>query len=380
MKKLPFNMCIAFLAGFLMNFVTPAFSSPTPTPTSIPTPTVSATTTVSATPIPQPPTVTTGEATVDWGGEYGCLVTLSGTVNANGLQTTAWFEYGIVSSSYSGTSSTQTVARDDDTTVSMEIEVLHYTELYDWCTGETSSSGSPYYYYRIAAQNSAGISYGGEKEFENCYLVGDNWFCTPSPTLTPTPVGLCIIVGTVIDALSTSPIAGATVSTDIGGFNATTDATGTYTIPDVAAGDYTVTASATGYDSSSQPFTAVGGAATALNFALVPTLPTTPTPTPNCVPKSISASQSKLMFKRKQSKDLTVTVKGENDCLVDGETVTATINNAGKKRISILPSSAITDSNGETTFVITAKNKTGNARVTFKAGDLKKSIVVRVRR
>ena len=66
--------------------------------------------------------------------------------------------------------------------------------------------------------------------------------------------------------------------------------------------------------------------------------------------------------------------------VVAGETVTATINAAGKKRIKISPASAITDPSGAATFTITAKKQTGNARVTFKAGDVKKSQKVRVQK
>jgi len=280
MKNLPFNLCIAFLA--LIIFVKTTFSSPTPIPTAtiIPTPTVSATTTVSATPTPHPPTVTTGEAT----GECASF-TLTGTVNANGLLTTTWFEYGTVSGSYIGTSSTQTVAGEDDTTVSMEIDVPYtgdYGEVYNWCTGETTYFDySIYYHYRIAAQNIAGISYGGENGFvSGCHLIGDNWDCP-------------------------------------------------------------------------------------------------------CVGSYITCDSEKLSFKKKEIRDVTVTVTGdtefENYCAVEGLTVTAIINNVGKKCISILPKSTPTDENGEATFTITAKNKTGNARITFKAGVLKKSIVVKVR-
>jgi len=209
---------------------------------------------------------------------------------------------------------------------------------------------------------------------------------TGTATPTPTPVTVGVIAGTVVDITTTAPIAGATVSTDIGGYSATTDATGSYTIADVAAGDYTVTASATGYDSSSQPVTVVAGAIAPANFALAPTIPGTPTPTVTptptevCEPESISVSPTSLSLKRKKSGEVTVTVTGEEGCLVEGETVTATINAAGKKRISISPTSSTTDSDGQATFTITAKNKTGNARVTFKAGDVKKSMTVKVRK
>ncbi|MBI2472535.1 MAG: carboxypeptidase regulatory-like domain-containing protein, partial [Planctomycetes bacterium] len=174
--------------------------------------------------------------------------------------------------------------------------------------------------------------------------------------------------------------------------SATTDATGSYTIADVTPGDYTVTASATGYDSSSQPVTVVEGAVAPANFALVPTPPgtptpgptVTPTPTPVCEPESVSVSPTSLKLKRKKSSDVTVTVNGSADVcpggVVAGETVTATINAAGKKRISVSPASATTDPSGVATFTITAKKTTGNARVTFKAGDVKKSQTVRVRK
>ena len=105
-----------------------------------------------------------------------------------------------------------------------------------------------------------------------------------------------------------------------------------------------------------------------------PTPTATPTPTP-CEPEDISVSPPKsLTLKRNASGDITVTVTGEDDCAVAGEPVTATTNTAGEKRISISPASDTTDANGEIVFTITAKNKTGNARVTFKAEGVKKSL------
>ena len=122
---------------------------------------------------------------------------------------------------------------------------------------------------------------------------------------------------------------------------------------------------------------------------LIPTLPPiTPTPTPTvtvtptevCEPEAISVSPTSLTLKRNKSGDVTVTVTGADDCAVEGETVTVTINSAGKKRISVSPTSAATDASGQATFTITAKKKTGSARVTFKAGDVEKSITVKVRK
>ena len=116
----------------------------------------------------------------------------------------------------------------------------------------------------------------------------------------------------------------------------------------------------------------------------IPTIPTpipTPTPTPTpiviCKADTVTASPNKLSLKRKGSKKVTVTVTCDGEGL-EGQEVTATINAPGKKRISVSPSSAITDENSRATFTVTAKKK-GNSGVTFKAGDVKKSIIVKVR-
>ena len=92
------------------------------------------------------PTVTTGSAT----DVTTNSATLNGTVNANGLSTTAWFEYGETSGSYGSTSSTQSAGGSNDATVSIGISGLS--------VGKT-------YYYRIAAQNSAGTTYGSKMSF-----------------------------------------------------------------------------------------------------------------------------------------------------------------------------------------------------------------------
>ncbi|QII12859.1 exported protein [Candidatus Kuenenia stuttgartiensis] len=98
------------------------------------------------TPAGTTPTVTTGSAT----DVTTNSATLNGTVNAGGLSTTAWFEYGESSGSYGSKSSTQSASGSKDTTVSIGISGLS--------AGKT-------YYYRIAAQNSAGTTYGSEISF-----------------------------------------------------------------------------------------------------------------------------------------------------------------------------------------------------------------------
>lgn len=50
----------------------------------------------------------------------------------------------------------------------------------------------------------------------------------------------------------------------------------------------------------------------------------------------------------------------------------------GRNLIRVTPSSKRTDANGEAVFTITAKNKTGNATVTFKDGSLSTQVSVTV--
>ena len=95
---------------------------------------------------PSAPTVITGLATNI---TYNSA-NLNGYVNADESLTTAWFEYGKSSSSYSDTSSTLSVSGSDDSIVSIDISDLSL---------ETT------YYYRIAAQNSFGTTYGSETSF-----------------------------------------------------------------------------------------------------------------------------------------------------------------------------------------------------------------------
>ena len=106
--------------------------------------------------------------------------------------------------------------------------------------------------------------------------------------------------------------------------------------------------------------------------------PTTP-PTV-CGPESIYISAPVITLKRKQSRDVTVTVTGEDGCAVEDEAVTTRRTSDSQRRISVSPTSAWTDGNGQVTFRITAKKNIGNAKVTFKAGSAKKSITVRVRK
>ena len=105
-----------------------------------------------------------------------------------------------------------------------------------------------------------------------------------------------------------------------------------------------------------------------------------PTATPVCEPSSLAVSPTTLTLNRKTSGNVTVTVTGDDNCPVEGETVTATIGASGKKRISVSPASQLTNENGQATFTITAKKKTGKARGTFQASGQTKLITVTVKK
>ncbi len=111
-----------------------------------------------ATPTPQAPTV----VTTDLGGitflEYyesdgKYIAALTGKVNPNGLSTTAWFEYGTSSGSYSNTSATRDVG-----------DGFRYEEVSIKIEGDLENE-SGNHYYRLAAQNNAGTSYGSDASF-----------------------------------------------------------------------------------------------------------------------------------------------------------------------------------------------------------------------
>src|SRR3989339_1697468 len=94
-----------------------------------------------------PPIVITGPAT----SITTDFATLTGTVNAEGLSATAWFQYGTSSGAYSHTSPI----------VNIESSSLD-TQINSYINGLLAGTT---YYYRLAAQNSAGTTYGSEMTF-----------------------------------------------------------------------------------------------------------------------------------------------------------------------------------------------------------------------
>ena len=322
--------------------------------------TLAATPTV--TPVLQSPTVITGDATFDYSSYF---LTLTGTVNAHNLPTTAWFEYGTDSGTYSGTSTTQSINGTSDTSVSINAQINYLPP---------TESGTFYYYYRIVAENEIGISYGEEKS------IG---------LITPIVDCLCGVSGRVTDAVTNEGIWNATITGD--GPTSRTNRLGYYTwdtgvIPCNSGGSYALTASADGYISLTQHIDVQPCNEKTLNFELQPVTtpvlsPTEPTPTitptPECEVKSIRVSPKRQRIKRGKSIEVTITLAGDNCIPVDKE-VTVTIGNRAEKLISISPTSVLINEDGQARFIIMAKNKIGRSRVIFVTGNLKKSIIVKI--
>jgi hypothetical protein len=147
------------------------------------------------------PRVTTGSETTITSNS----ATVNGTVNANGLSTTAWFEYGTISGSFGSKTSPQSVSGASDTAVSGVVSGLS--------PGNTC-------YYRIVAQNNAGTTYGNEMSFTtvdtsapNCLIsINNGALYTNSSivSLTLSSTDDVGVTGYYLSASSSTPLASAT--------------------------------------------------------------------------------------------------------------------------------------------------------------------------
>ncbi len=100
---------------------------------------------------------------------------------------------------------------------------------------------------------------------------------TQNFTLTPNAPTTGTLTGTVTNSSGGAAISGATVSIS-GGGSTTTAANGTYTINNVTPGsNLSVTASKSGFTSSTATVTVTAGNTTTRNFSLTPNAPTTGT-------------------------------------------------------------------------------------------------------
>ncbi len=147
-----------------------------------------------------------------------------------------------------------------------------------------------------------------------------------------TPPATGTISGTVIDAETLDPIAGATVTAD--GYETTTAGDGTYTLADLPVGSYTVTASATGYVSQSKSAEVSDNQTTVVGFALTPSTATEVTVTgidPDTIPAGTTieviitgtgfVTGADVTFENGSGPAPTVS----NVTVVDANTITATV-------------------------------------------------------
>ena len=124
---------------------------------------------------------------------------------------------------------------------------------------------------------------------------GVTWFgdeVTWTITVNPAKGG---ITGTVRNAANAQPISGATVSIS-GGPSTSTNGSGVYTFNGIDAGNYTLTATASGFNPASAPVTVNPGQTTTQDFSLTPTDTQPPTAPANLTATAVSPSQINLAW------------------------------------------------------------------------------------
>ncbi len=230
---------------------------------------------------------------------------------------------------------------------------------------------------------------------------------TPSPTITvsptPTPTFTGSIEGEVVNQTDGKPIAGASVVLDSKANVTKTDTNGHYRFDNVSVGQHKMTAGAKGFKQSEiETITVVSNQTVHHNFSLVPLTTPTPTPahtpspvvsptpassptpeitpTPSCEADLMGVFPGELELENGESSEVTITIMCEDGVTpVPGERVKAKVKSGGNM-VTVSPSKAVTDVNGQAVFTITAKNKAGKGKVVFKdkAAGLKTTVKVKV--
>ena len=98
--------------------------------------------------------------------------------------------------------------------------------------------------------------------------------------------------------------------------------------------------------------------------------------TGTCVPSKMKADRSVISIKKGKSKDVIITLSGENGCKPEGEKVKAEVTD-GTSFITLNQTETETDGDGNATFQITANNA-GRAKVQFSNDKLDQQIEVKI--
>jgi len=218
-------------------------------------------------------------------------------------------------------------------------------------------------------------------------------------TTTGIPITATATATVVTGTVTTGNIAGRVVDENGGGINdagvnliqqdftvktvATSNvqnADGTYIFTNVPVDNYAITASKTGFETNSANVintdfveTATGLAATAGDIVLIQITCTTE------IAATIEADPSSLTIPKGESRDVTVIVKGENECFVDGAHVKMHVDDEDQEYMKVSPRKQTTGADGQAVFAVKARQSGGKGKIEFKvkdAGNVKTKVKV----
>jgi hypothetical protein len=208
-----------------------------------------------------------------------------------------------------------------------------------WSTVRTGLQSSSW-----SVDNDSTCGFSGAKSSEPFLMLA------ACDTASGDVTGTGTVSGAVKDIETSAAISGATVTINGTSLSGTTDASGNYTIADVPVGDYTVTASATGYDSqSSTSETVNANATTTVDFSL------TPTSIESGGTLAVAVTTDQDPYRLGDSVQITVTVT-DGTSVVSDAAVDMTITTASGR---IYTGSSTTDSNGNAVFSFKTKRPDG---------------------
>lgn len=164
------------------------------------------------------------------------------------------------------------------------------------------------------------------------------------------PLDTGTIAGNVAEAEEGSAIAGAEVVVEDTNLSATTDASGYYEITEVAVGDHTVIASATGYIEESNTAEVLKDQTTGVDFTL--------TPAPTIPVLCVNVNTDKNNYSLGESVSITVTVTENigSGQIVEGASVQTEITTASGRKYT---KDGITDLSGKVIFKFKTKKPDG---------------------